>query len=123
MERRKHRRTDISVTIRIEIGDRGWPAFARDISSRGVFLDLDCMALDNAQYQVELHFEIDTGMQVLSRRIRGEVTRRDTAGLAVRFSEHDILARAVVHELMYYLRLRQNRDQAQADPEPREGVA
>ena len=105
MERRKHSRTDISVNVRLETGGQGFPAVARDVSSRGIFLELECAALDEALNHIELHFEIDTGIQVLSRRISGTITRKDTTGLAVRFSEHDILARAVIHELMYYMQL------------------
>lgn len=105
MERRKHQRTDISVNLRIETAYMSCPGTARDISTRGIFLDLGCVDFDDRASDVALHFEIDTGMQVLSRRIDGKILRKEGAGLAVRFSEQDILARAVVHELMYYIRL------------------
>ena len=115
MERRKHRRTDISVNVRLETREQCFAAVARDVSSRGIFLELECAALDDELRHVELHFEIDTGIQVLSRRISGKITRKDTTGLAVRFSEHDILARAVVHELMYYMQLLQGEESTPND--------
>ena len=113
MERRKHRRTDISVNVRLETGGQFFAAVARDVSTRGIFLELECAAFDEGLHNIELHFEIDTGTQVLSRQISGKITRKDTTGLAVRFSEHDILARAVVHELMYYMQLLQGEEPTQ----------
>lgn len=105
MDRRKHLRTDISVNLRIETPNMFYQGIARDISSRGIFLDLVHEEFDERSRDVALHFEIDTGMQVLSRSVSGTIVRKEGLGLAVRFSEHDILARAVVHELMYYMQL------------------
>lgn len=122
MERRKHQRSDISVNLRIETPDMSCPGAARDISSRGIFLDLACADFDDRISDVALHFEIDTGMQVLSRRINGTVVRKEGAGLAVRFSEHDILARAVVHELMYYIQLARQEDGIQTSQDMLEAV-
>lgn len=71
------------------------------------------MDFDRQIRDVALHFEIDTGMQVLSRRINGKVVRKEGTGLAVRFSEHDVLARAVIHELIYYMQLAHSENAAQ----------
>lgn len=120
MERRKHQRTDISVNLRINTPDMSYPGTARDISSRGIFLELSCVDLDARIRDIELHFEIDTGMQVISRRINGKIVRKDGIGLAVRFSEHDILARAVVHELMYYMQLTRQDEAIQSNWDPHE---
>lgn len=105
MERRKHQRTSISVDLRVETHGKCIPGIAQDISSRGLFLKLPCIELDEHTRDIQLHFGIDTGMQVMSRKINGKIVRKDQAGIAVRFCEYDVLARAVVHELMYYMRL------------------
>lgn len=108
MERRKHQRTDISVNLRIETRHTSHYGIARDLSTRGIYLELVDANLDELIRDVVLHFEIDTGVQVLSRKISGKVVRNDGAGVAIRFLEHDILARAVMHELMQYLQLPYN---------------
>ena len=115
MERRKHLRSEISINLRIETPAACYPGVAQDISSRGIFFKLPCTDWDDRTQDVALLFEIDTGMQVLSRRINGQVVRKDEAGVAVRFSEHDILARAVVHELMYYMQLARSEHIAQTN--------
>lgn len=103
MERRKHQRSDISVNLRIETRHTSHYGVARDLSTRGIYLELADTTLDERIRDVVLHFEIDTGVQVLSRKISGKVVRNDGGGIAIRFLEHDILARAVTHELMQYL--------------------
>lgn len=105
MERRKHQRTAISINLRIEAGAVQCHGSARDISTRGIFVELDQGCIAEPVRDVKLHFEIDTGMQVLSRELCGTVLRNDAAGLAIGFADHDILGRAVVHELMYYMQL------------------
>lgn len=80
---------------------------ARDISTRGIFIELDQGSIQDQVRDVSLHFEIDTGMQVLTRKLSGKLVRNEGDGLAVRFAEHDVLGRAVVHELMYYMQLSQ----------------
>lgn len=107
MERRKHQRTAITINLRIEACGMNCHGTARDISTRGIFVDLDRGCLEDQVRDVDLHFEIDTGMQVLSRKLSGKLVRNEEKGLAVRFADHDILGRAVVHELMYYMQLSQ----------------
>lgn len=105
MDRRNHPRTDIAVHVCIDAPGFMAQGIARDISTRGVFIELDQGRANGEPRDVRLHFSIDTGSQVLSRQIGGKVTRNEGNGLAIRFAEHDILGRAVVHELMYYLQL------------------
>lgn len=105
MERRKYPRSDSVVHVRIEAQDIDCQGQARDISTRGIFVELEEGRLKETARSVRLHFEIDTGVQVLSRHISGKIVRNDGDGLAVRFAEHDVLGRAVVHELMYYMQL------------------
>lgn len=107
MERRKHQRTAISINLRIEAPGTICHGIARDISTRGIFIELDQGSIKEQVRDIALHFEIDTGMQVLSRKLSGKLVRNEGDGLAVRFAEHDILGRAVVHELMYYMQLSQ----------------
>ncbi|MBI5463141.1 MAG: PilZ domain-containing protein [Gammaproteobacteria bacterium] len=109
MDRRNHPRAEISVHLRIEAPGLSVQGIARDISTRGIFVEFDvefeqARASDNL-HDVRLYFAIDTGAHVLSRQIDGKVVRNEGDGLAIRFAEHDILGRAVVHELMYYLQL------------------
>lgn len=77
----------------------------RDISTRGIFVELERGQADAAARNVRLYFEIETGAQILSRQISGKIVRNEGTGLAIRFAENDILGRAVVHELMYYMQL------------------
>lgn len=105
MERRKHQRTNISINLRIETPAMDYRGSARDISTRGIFIELEHAQVDDKTRDIALHFEIDTGVQVISRKINGKIVRNEGDGLAVRFSDHDILGRAVVHELMFYMQL------------------
>lgn len=73
------------------------------INVRGVFLEIRRGRLDSAVRAAHLHLEIDTGSQILSRQIRGRIVRNEGDGVAIRFAEHDLLARAVVSELLKYL--------------------
>lgn len=105
MERRQYPRTDAAVHVRVTTAGIDCRGVARDISTRGIFVELEHGQLDNAVRSVRLYFEIDTGVQVLTRQINGKIVRNEGDGLAVRFAEHDVLGRAVVHELMYYMQL------------------
>lgn len=105
MDRRNHTRAEISVHLRIEAAGLNAQGIARDISTRGIFVEFDRKRAGDDIHDVRLYFAIDTGVQVLSRQIGGKVVRNEGDGLAIRFAEHDILGRAVVHELMYYLQL------------------
>lgn len=105
MERRKYPRSDAAVHVRVEVPGSDCQGVARDISTRGIFVELTRGQLNDSARSVRLHFEIDTGVQILSRHISGKIVRNEGDGLAVRFSEHDVLGRAVVHELMYYMQL------------------
>lgn len=107
MERRKYLRSNSVVHVRIEAQGADCQGIARDISTRGIFVELAEGQLTTSDRNVRLHFEIDTGVQVLSRHISGKIVRNEGDGLAVRFAEHDVLGRAVVHELMYYMQLSQ----------------
>lgn len=105
MERRSYPRSEGVVHVRIEAQGIDCQGQACDISTRGIFIELEEGRLKESARSVRLHFEIDTGVQVLSRHISGKIVRNDGDGLAVRFAEHDVLGRAVVHELMYYMQL------------------
>lgn len=105
MERRSYPRSEGVVHVRIEAQGMDCQGQACDISTRGIFIELEEGRLKESARSVRLHFEIDTGVQVLSRHISGKIVRNDGDGLAVRFAEHDVLGRAVVHELMYYMQL------------------
>lgn len=105
MERRQHPRSDAAIHVRIEASGSTCQGWVRDLSTRGTYVGLDAGRLGAAECEVRLYFEIDTGTQVLSRQISGRVVRQEDSGLAIRFADHDVLGRAVVHELMYYLQL------------------
>ncbi len=105
MERRKHPRNSAAVKVRLRSPNFECRGFVRDVSTRGVFVELDAGQINIPDRVLQLHFEIDTGEQVLSRRIKGRTVRHENDGLAIRFSEHDILCRAVIQELIYFMRL------------------
>ena len=50
---------------------------ARDISTRGIFIELDQGSIQDQVRDVSLHFEIDTGMQVLTRKLSGKLVRNE----------------------------------------------
>lgn len=103
MERRLHPRQNMSVRVRVTAPGIVCEGSVRDINVRGVFLEIERGQLGTAVRAVHLHFEIDTGSQILSRQIRGRVVRNEGDGVAIRFAEHDLLARAVISELLKYL--------------------
>lgn len=103
MERRLHPRQNMSVRVRVTAPGIVCEGSVRDINVRGVFLEIERGQLGTAVRAVHLHFEIDTGSQILTRQIRGRVVRNEGDGVAIRFAEHDLLARAVVSELLKYL--------------------
>lgn len=105
MERRQHPRSDAAIHVRIEAPGLNCQGLVRDISTRGIFVELLQMQNVASVNDVRLYFEIDTGIQVLSRQISGKLVRNEGKGLAIRFAEHDVLGRAVVHELLYYMQL------------------
>lgn len=103
MERRQYQRRSTTVRVRLECRGNQCRGTARDISSRGIFVELEQGCLAEDARQVNLHFEIDTGEKLLSRQLHGKVIRNDGDGLAVRFADYDLLGRAVVHELMFHM--------------------
>jgi hypothetical protein len=105
MERRQHPRSDAAIHVRIESAGRTYRGLVRDISTRGIFVEVDAARGEAARGAARLHFEIDTGTQVLSRQVSGTIIRAEHKGLAVRFADHDVLGRAVVHELLYYMQV------------------
>ncbi len=105
MDRRNHPRVEISVHLRVEAPGFTARGIASDISTRGCFVELVEEVTCHDLHDIRLHFAIDTGFQVLSRLISGKVVRYEANGLAICFVEHDIIGRAVTHELMYYLQL------------------
>lgn len=105
MERRKHPRSDAIIHARIEAHGLDCQGLVRDISTRGIFVELEQGQADMSARNVRLYFEIETGGRILSRQISGRIVRNEGAGLAIRFAENDVLGRAVVHELMYYMEL------------------
>jgi hypothetical protein len=105
MDRRNHPRTNISVHLRIEAPGLTARGIASDISTRGCFVELERELTCQDLHDIRLHFAIDTGFQVMSRQVSGKVVRNERNGLAICFVEHDIIGRAVTHELMYYLQL------------------
>lgn len=105
MERRKHPRSEAIIHARMEAHGLDCQGVVRDISTRGIFVELERGQADAAARNVRLYFEIETGAQILSRQISGKIVRNEGTGLAIRFAENDILGRAVVHELMYYMQL------------------
>lgn len=105
MERRQHPRSDAVIHVRIEASGSTCQGWVRDLSTRGVYIEFDTGESAAVARSVRLYFGIDTGSQVLTRQISGSVVRQEDNGLAVRFADHDVLGRAVVHELLYYMQL------------------
>lgn len=103
MERRQYQRRSTTVRVRLECCGGQCRGVARDISSRGIFVDLEQGCLSGDARLVNLYFEIDTGEKMLSRQLSGKVIRNDGDGLAIRFADYDLLGRAVVHELMFHM--------------------
>lgn len=95
----------MAIHVRIESPAITCRGLVRDISTRGIYVEVDDGQIDAVRSCVRLYFEIDTGTQVLTRQIDGSVVRQEDKGMAVRFAEQGVLGRAVVHELLYYMQL------------------
>lgn len=103
MERRQAKRKQIEVDVEIaQPGVERCYGFAADISHRGVSVHLWKGELPEQQRSVILNFRIWTGRETLYRKMYARVVHSDRQMLGLEFTEHDFIAEAIIHDLMYY---------------------
>jgi len=103
VERRKAKRNQIQVDI--EIAHPGAPrcgGYADNISRTGVSIILWDGEIPTRQRSVILSFKIWTGSETLYRKIYARVVRLEQEKIALEFAEHDFIAEAIIHDLMFY---------------------
>lgn len=114
MERRQATRKQIEVDVEIaHPGAERCYGFATDISRRGISVQLWKGELPERQRCVILNFRIWTGRETLYRRMYARVIRCDGQSIGLEFTEHDFVAEAIIHDLMYYQKYERRR-QAQS---------
>ncbi len=105
MERRKARREKIIVDIEIARPGVGrCYGYAQNISRRGVSMVLQQGELPTEQRSVVLNFRIWTGSENLYRKVYARVVRMEGNDVALEFADNDVLAEAVVQDLLFYQR-------------------
>lgn len=103
MERRQAKRKQIEVDVEIaHPGAERCYGFAADISRRGVSVHLWKGELPAQQRSVILNFRIWTGRETLYRKMYARVIHCDRQTIGLEFTEHDFIAEAIIHDLMYY---------------------
>lgn len=105
MERRKAQRSCIQVDV--EIAHPGFSrcrGYAENISRTGISLTLWEGAVPRQQRSVILNFKVWTGNETLYRKIYARVIRFEQDKVALEFAEHDFVAEAVIHDLLFYQR-------------------
>lgn len=105
MERRRHSRTEASVEVDVCHLQGECLGRIRDLGASSLFVEIDGQLLPSVGSIVHLNFRIWTGQFQLSRQASGEVARRGERGVAILFSPQDMVARAVVDEILFYLRM------------------
>ena len=117
MERRKAKRSQIQVDIEIaHPGSNRCRGYAENISRTGVSVALSEGSLPERQRSVILNFRVWTGNETLYRKVYARVIRQDQMQVALEFAEHDFIAEAIIHDLMYY-QSRTRRNEYQTAPE------
>lgn len=105
MEQRATSRTEVVIQVSVILAGREFPAGrVRDVSHNGAFVDLMMVEPPAVGATVTLLFQIWTGRDHISRQLRAKVTRRESDGLALRFTDNDLSAAAVVQDVLYYQR-------------------
>jgi hypothetical protein len=105
VERRKAQRSCIQVDV--EIAHPGFSrcrGHAENVSRTGISLSLWEGEVPSQQRSVILNFRIWTGNETLYRKIYARVIRFEQDKVALEFAEHDFVAEAVIHDLLFYQR-------------------
>jgi len=102
MERRRSGRHSLQVDIEMTGPGKGRCfGYVEDISVNGVSIRITSGYLEN-QFSVVLNFRIWTGTESLFRKVYARVVRTQENLVALEFSEHDVIAEAIVQDLIYY---------------------
>ena len=103
MERRKSKRSQIQVDIEIAHPGAGhcW-GYAENISRDGVSIMLSKGTLPPEQRAVILNFRVWTGSETIYRKLYARIVRGSTEQVAMEFVETDLVAEAIVQDLIYY---------------------
>lgn len=119
MERRQAKRKQIEVDIEIaQPGGERCYGFAGNISRRGVSVHLWKGELPEQQRTVILNFRIWTGRETLYRKMYARVIHSNRQSIGLEFTEHDFIAEAIIHDLMYYQKHERRRQAGSASSRP-----
>lgn len=103
MERRTSARRRILVDIEIaQPGGNPCRGYAENVSREGVAVVLWEGELPPTQRSVILNFKIWTGTETLCRKLHARILRIEAQRVALAFAEHDMVAGAIVQDLIYY---------------------
>lgn len=105
MERRQHRRKHISVELDIHSRVGSCSGRVCNMSLHDMFLTLDSGIAPGEDEQLTIAFSIHTGRHLFSRQASGTVVRASDEGVAIRFTQRDLMTRGVIEEVMYYVDL------------------
>lgn len=115
MERRQTKRKQIEVDIEIaHPGAERCYGFAGNISRMGVSVHLWKGELPKQQRFVILNFKVWTGKETLYRKIYARVVHADRQHVGLEFAEHDFVAEAIIHDLMFYQKHEQRKQAGEA---------
>lgn len=103
MDRREQARTHISVDLDIRSSTSECAGRVRDLSIRSMFLQVTEGKPPQMDDQVQLKFNIWTGRHLFSRQASGRVVRCTGEGVAILFTERDLVTHSVIEEVMYYV--------------------
>lgn len=102
-DKRAQPRTRVHLTLTLVHDDGELPGcHVRDISEKGLYIVLPRETGPALRAPVSLRFHIWTGHDHMTRVLHAEVLRHERGGLAGAIINQERIARAVVHDILYY---------------------
>lgn len=103
MNKRKSTRHNLLVEIEIaNSGHRRCRGYVNNISRDGLSITLRDGQLPADQKSVLLNFKIWTGSETLFRKMLAKIVRIEGQQAGLVFTEHDMVAAAIVQDLLHY---------------------
>lgn len=104
MEKRKYGRVRVALRVLLDPPDkRCIEGYTLNISSDGVYIKLfEQVAQPKLGTTLTVQFNIWTGQDNISRSLRAKVARIDAQGIALQFSENDLVSSAIVQDICHY---------------------
>lgn len=103
MNKRKTARHYLLVDIEIaQSGKQRRRGYVNNISREGLSVTLQEGQIPTGQKSVLLNFKIWTGSETLFRKMHAKIVRIEEQEVGMRFAEHDLIATAIVQDLLHY---------------------